>query len=187
MFRLVQSHKNPFGYGDDDGDNFVRMAARGIHDDKEISFLQKNIPHDYESDDGEDQLADCSRSLPGVKFSNLKSCTCSIENITKCRRYTGKTCDTIDENEPTDNVIADQIVREIKSGFFQKENENNPVKTRIDKKCYRHISVNRANSDDETGTTSRRRFKIKNGVVLNLSASKKRAWSMGDVKSACKN
>lgn len=52
MFRFVHQIKSSSFLGDDDSDddNFVRMAARGIHDDEFKSFLTMNIPHEDEYD-----------------------------------------------------------------------------------------------------------------------------------------
>lgn len=53
MFRIVHQFKSsPFLNHDEDADenNFVRMAARGIHDNDFKSFMTMNIPHEDDYD-----------------------------------------------------------------------------------------------------------------------------------------
>ncbi|OWF47402.1 hypothetical protein KP79_PYT08184 [Mizuhopecten yessoensis] len=52
MFRFVHQFKSSSFLDDDDScdDNFVRMAARGIHDDEFKTFMTMNVPHEDEYD-----------------------------------------------------------------------------------------------------------------------------------------
>jgi len=74
MFRTVHNLKHlSFNVDDNDDDNFVRNAARGIHDDDFVDFFTANIPHD----DDKRSKRDMTNFFSSFKYNTKKFDECN--------------------------------------------------------------------------------------------------------------